>query len=70
MIIKLTNASPDHEGKFILLNMKHVLSIFETTQEISDKVFVNSTNVYMLTQQSWIVKESIEQIHEKLMELK
>jgi hypothetical protein len=70
MIIKLTNASPEHEGKSILLNMKHVLSIFETTQEISDKVFVNSTNVYMLTQQSWTVKESIEQIHEKLMELK
>jgi uncharacterized protein YlzI (FlbEa/FlbD family) len=68
MIIKLTNASPEHEGKPILLNMEHVISIFETTQEISDKTFVNSTNIYTVIQQSWVVKESIETIHKKIKE--
>jgi hypothetical protein len=67
MIIKLTNASPEHEGKAILLNTRHMLSAFETTQEISKKTFVTTTNIYMLTQQSWTVKESVEQI-EKLIQ--
>jgi hypothetical protein len=64
MIIELTNATPEHEGKPILLNTRHMLSAFETTQEISDKTFVTYTNVYMLTQQSWVVKESVEYIYE------
>jgi len=64
MIIELTNASPEHEGKPILLNTRHMLSAFEITQEISDKTYVTSTNIYMVTQQSWVVKESIEYIYE------
>jgi hypothetical protein len=62
MIIKLTNATPEHEGKPILLNIRHMLSAYETTQEVSDKTYVTSTNIYMLTQQGWVVKESIEEI--------
>lgn len=68
MIIELTNATPEHEGKPILLNTRHMLSAFETTQEISDKTFVTSTNIYMLTQQSWIVKESVEEIYKLIKE--
>ena len=65
MIIKLTNAASEHKNKPILLNTRHILSVFETVQPVDDKTVETITNIYTLTQQSWSVKETIEEI-EKL----
>lgn len=66
MIIKLTNASKDFEGKPLLLNTRHILSVFEDMKALDDKTVETITNIYMVTQQSWSVKESIDKIYEMI----
>jgi hypothetical protein len=63
MIIKLTNATPEYDGKQILINARHILSIFEHTQKISDDVEIKASNIYTVTQQSWMVKETVDEIY-------
>jgi uncharacterized protein YlzI (FlbEa/FlbD family) len=69
MILKLTNASPDHIGKPLLINAKHILSVHEITQEVADKTFITYTNIYTVTQQSWSVKETLDEIYNKIVDI-
>lgn len=66
MIIKLTNAVKDHKGKTLLINTRFVVSMFEDTLvegEGKNKVLDNVTTIYSVTQQSWSVKETIQDIY-------
>ena len=62
MIIKLTNASKEFTGKSLLINTRHILTVFETENILDDKTVEMVTSIYTVTQQNWIVKESIETI--------
>ncbi len=58
MLIKLTNNAEEFKGKLLLINPEHIMTVFEI--ENDDEV---STNVYSITQQSWNVKETVEEIY-------
>lgn len=58
MIIKLTNNAEEFKGKPLLINSEHIMTVFEI--ENDDEI---STNVYSITQQSWNVKETVEEIY-------
>ena len=58
MLIKLTNNAEEFKGKPLLINPEHIMTVFEI--ENNDEV---STNVYSITQQSWNVKETVEEIY-------
>ena len=62
MIIKLTNAAPEHKGKMLLVNAKHILTVFESDVMVGDKKVETVTNIYSITQQGWMVKEPIETV--------
>ena len=69
MIIKLTNASKEYAGEPILLNTKHILSVFsiEEVKEVEGKKEIAYvTSIYMVTQQSWSVEESVKEIYDLL----
>jgi hypothetical protein len=68
MIIKLTNMNEEHKGKPLLINARHILSVFETDKKVDEKTTENITNIYMVTQQGWQVKESVEDILKLLKE--
>ena len=48
----------EFKGKSLLINTEHIMTMFEV--ENDDET---STNIYSITQQSWIVKESLEDIY-------
>jgi hypothetical protein len=58
MIIKLTNNAEEFKGKSLLINTEHIMTMFEV--ENNDEI---STNIYCITQQSWVVQESLEKIY-------
>ena len=58
MIIKLTNNAEEYKGKPLLINAEHIMTVFEV--ENDDET---STNVYSITQQSWNVQETVEEIY-------
>ena len=58
MILKLTNTSVKHQGKSILINTDHIISIFE--DEIDGKTV---TILYSNTNESWHVAEKVNVIH-------
>ena len=58
MIIKLTNNAKEFKDKPLLINTEHIMTVFEV--ENDDEI---STNIYSITQQSWVVKESLEDIY-------
>jgi hypothetical protein len=58
MIIKLTNNAEEFKGKPLLINTEHIMTVFEVKNDDE-----TSTNIYSITQQSWIVKESLEDIY-------
>lgn len=69
MIIRLTNASKEYEGEPILLNSRHILSVFgvEEVKEVEgQKEITYVTNIYTITQQSWTVEESVKEIYEMI----
>ena len=66
MIIKLTNASKEYDGKALLINSRHILSVFEGVKMLDDNTVETITNIYTVTKESWIVKESIETIFLKI----
>jgi hypothetical protein len=66
VIIKLTNAAKEFEGKTLLLNTKHILSVFEGTKILDDNTVEIVTNLYTTTKESWSVKESIDTIYEMI----
>jgi len=57
-MIKLTNMSQGHRHNALLLNPRHILSVFEV--ELDDE---KQTSVYTITQQSWNVKETLDEIY-------
>ena len=59
MIIKLTNNAEEFKGKPLLINAEHIMTVFAI--ENDDEV---STNVYSITQQSWNVQETVDEIYE------
>ena len=73
MIIKLTNASKEYSGEPLLLNTKHILSVFgvEEVKEVDGKKIITyPTAIYTITQQSWSVEESVKEVHELIKECK
>jgi hypothetical protein len=73
MFIKLTNATKEYEGEQLIINIDHVLSIFELQEKRVDddnvEYEVSVSNLYTITQQSYIVEESVKDIY-KLIEEK
>lgn len=62
MIIKLTNAVKDFEGKTFLLNSDVIISVYEAKDADGNLgVFI-----FGQTDKTWQVKETIEQIAELL----
>jgi hypothetical protein len=57
-IIKLTNANKLFEGKPLLINIAHLISVFET--EVDGKV---TTVIYAHTRDTWEVKETLEEVY-------
>jgi hypothetical protein len=73
MLIKLTNAVEEHKGNTLLINPRHIMTVFETVVEVpskdvkkKNKTVETITNVYSITQQSWTVKESAEDIYKMI----
>lgn len=66
MIIKLTNASKEYDGKTLLINSRHILSVFEGVKMLDDNTVETVTNIYTVTKESWIVKESVDDIFNKV----
>jgi hypothetical protein len=67
MIIKLTNASKEYPGEPLLINTRHILSVFgvEEVKEIEGKKEITyPTAIYTVTQQSWTVEEPVKEIYE------
>jgi len=62
MLIKLTNAAKGRIGEGLILNTELMVSFFDHTNE--DKVKV--TAVYGVNNNSWEVKETIDEIMEKV----
>lgn len=58
-MIKLTNATSQFVGEPILLNTEFIVSIYGTIDEDENKV----TMIYTSLQQTWVVKETVEEIH-------
>jgi len=58
MIIKLTNNAQEFKGKPLLINTEHIITVFEVKNDDE-----TSTNIYSITQQSWVVQESLEDIY-------
>ena len=56
-IIKLTNANKLFEGKPLLINIAHLISVFESELD-GQKI----TNIYAHTRDTWEVKETVEEI--------
>jgi len=50
--------SQGHRHNTLLLNPRHILSVFEI--ELDEE---KQTSVYTVTQQSWNVKESLDEIY-------
>jgi hypothetical protein len=62
MIIRLTNASKDFKGQEILINTRHIISVFQDNLVLDDKTVEVVSNIYAVTQQSWVVKETVNEI--------
>ena len=60
MIIKLTNASEAFKDKSVLINTDKIVSIFESVNEKDETV----TFVYVDKENTWLVKETLEEIYE------
>lgn len=62
MIIKLTNTIKEYEGKTFLLNTDVIISVYEGVS----KEGIPGTFVYGQNDNTWQVKETVEQIFEML----
>jgi hypothetical protein len=73
MFIKLTNATKEYQGEQLIINIDHILSIFELQEKRLDddnaEYEVSVSNLYTITQQSYIVEEPVNVIY-KLIEEK
>lgn len=62
MLIKLTNASAQFDGKTIVINSDHIITMFEDKMLVGTAVEQPITNVYVPPHGTWQVKESLETI--------
>ena len=73
MFIKLTNATKEYQGEQLIINIDHILSIFEMQEKRFDndnvEYEVSVSNLYTTTQQSYIVEEPVKEVY-KLIEEK
>ena len=56
-MIKLKNAATGYTGKSILINIDHILSVFEAELD-----GVSTTHIYSTTKETWQVQETITQL--------
>lgn len=72
MFIRLTNATKEYEGEQLIINIDHILSIFELQEKRVDddnvEYEVSVSNLYTITQQSYIVEESVNDIYKLIKE--
>jgi len=61
MILKLTNASTNRQTNPILINMDHIISVFE--DEVDGRTV---TVLYSRTQETWHVAEKLSLIYDKI----
>lgn len=62
MFLKLTNASKPFEGKPLILNIVEIMSIFEEEEDNGKNV----TKIYSTTKDVWAVKETIDEVYNKI----
>ena len=62
MIIKLTNAVKQHEGKTLLLNTEHILSIGDVVTDDGREL----TTIFSVDKELWEVKETASQIFDMI----
>jgi len=63
-LIKLTNATKGRIGEGLIINTEMIMSFFENLQEDGTKVTV----AFGMNGNSWEVKESIEEVMDKINE--
>ena len=61
-MLKLTNAVEQYEGQPLLLNSDFIVSVYGTVDEKDNDISV----IYSSIQQTWFVKETVEQIFEMM----
>jgi hypothetical protein len=61
MIIKLTNAVMHLQGRPILINIEHIISIYEA--ELEGKIV---TFVYGTSKDNWQVQETVDEIEKMI----
>ena len=61
MLLKLTNAHPDHKGKQLILNTELILSFYEGVNEENENVVF----AYGMNNNTWQLSDTIEEIMEQ-----
>ena len=59
MIIKLTNANESFKDKLLLINVDKIVSVFESENDKKELI----TFVYVDRENTWQVKETLEEIY-------
>lgn len=62
MIIKLTNATPDHKGKSLGINTDYIVTVFRDSVTREDGSTDDVTFVYCPPHGTWEVVETIDEI--------
>lgn len=67
MFIKLTNASPDFDGKAVVINAEAIVSVFSAQvtrrPEGKDEYLEDITFVHCPPHGTWEVRETLDQIY-------
>ena len=63
MFIKLTNASPAHQGKPFLIRKDLVATVYPVLANRDDLTVEDVTMVFAPPHGTWEVKETVEEIH-------
>jgi hypothetical protein len=62
MIIKLTNATPEHKGKSLGINTEHIVTAFRDAITREDGTVEEVTFLFCPPHGTWEVKETIDEI--------
>jgi hypothetical protein len=69
MFIKVTNASPAHKGKSLLLKADFILTVYEGTATRENDVTEEVTFVFSPEHGTWEVEDSVESVLQQLNEI-
>lgn len=69
MYIKLTNASPAHKGRTVILKVTEIVSVFRNTVTREDLTVEEVTMVFAPPHGTWEVVETEEYVYSELMRL-